>query len=207
MQLHTTRSSVGACVPRTWLRTTRRGVSTIEREALPLVQAERARRAAIAKGRRALARAVLRATGFDDALARIAGRTTSHRGRIVDNEAATLNATHATHIRTPLHNVPITTESCCRKHGRNMTPSSLSTPATHGGIGVRLRSCRESSNWYALTFQERKCPPQSNQGQCASRSKFGRQLDRISAGLVDRDCYRIRAPTRLTSISIDSFER
>jgi len=66
------------------------------------VQAERNRRAAIATGRRAFARerfsAILWANGFDGTLACIAGRAASHRGRNVDNEAATLNATHATHI-------------------------------------------------------------------------------------------------------------
>src|SRR5262249_24148450 len=113
---------------KTWPRTTRRGVSTIEREALPLVQAERVRQAAIATGRRALIRAALRATVFDDALACIAGRAASQRGRIGEREAATLNATHATHItRSPPQLPPLWRKSCCRKHGRNMTPSSLST--------------------------------------------------------------------------------
>src|SRR5262249_51335442 len=98
-----------------------------------LVQAERNRRAAIATGRRAFARerfsAILWANGFDGTLACIAGRAASHLGRIVDNEAATLNATHATHILNP-SNFPRHAKNCCRKRGRNMTPPRLSTSPT-----------------------------------------------------------------------------
>jgi hypothetical protein len=107
MQLHDAfiRRSVRT---RTWLRTTRRGVSTNEREALQLVQADRAWRTLGATGHLAFMRervsAVLRATCF--AFTRIAGRAASHRGRIVVKDAATLNATHATHIYTPLHTLP-----------------------------------------------------------------------------------------------------